>query len=267
MVEESPVRQLCDETTCPICLEYFKDPVTIDCRHNFCQAYITQCWQEPGREASCPQCRVPCPQRDFKPNRQLASIVEIAKKFRLQRTRGAEALGKVCERHQEPLKLFCEDDQALICVVCDKSKEHKEHKVIPKDEAFRERKKKIWNYLTFLKEKRKEMLSCKQRKENESQMLLEEAEIETQKIMAEFNQLHIFLEEQECLVLTKRKNLSDEIKHMRNKNIEKLSKEISSMDDLIKEMEEKHNQPTSEFLQKLCCLDFKKIKFMTFKGS
>ncbi|XP_078244801.1 zinc finger protein RFP-like isoform X3 [Pogona vitticeps] len=235
MVEESPVRQLCDETTCPICLEYFKDPVTIDCRHNFCQAYITQCWQEPGREASCPQCRVPCPQRDFKPNRQLASIVEIAKKFRLQRTRGAEALGKVCERHQEPLKLFCEDDQALICVVCDKSKEHKEHKVIPKDEAFRERK--------------------------------EEAEIETQKIMAEFNQLHTFLEEQECLVLTKRKNLSDEIKHMRNKNIEKLSKEISSMGNLIKEMEEKHNQPASEFLQKLCCLDFKKIKFMTFKGS
>ncbi|XP_061469448.1 E3 ubiquitin-protein ligase TRIM17-like, partial [Rhineura floridana] len=57
-----------------------------------------------------------------------------------QRDRGTEALGRVCERHQEPLKLFCEEDQAPICVVCDKSKEHRQHKVIPMEEAFEEYK-------------------------------------------------------------------------------------------------------------------------------
>uniref|UniRef100_A0A670HM03 Zinc finger RING-type eukaryotic domain-containing protein n=1 Tax=Podarcis muralis TaxID=64176 RepID=A0A670HM03_PODMU len=36
---ERPVKDLCDESTCSICLEYFKDPVTIpECGHNFCRA-------------------------------------------------------------------------------------------------------------------------------------------------------------------------------------------------------------------------------------
>uniref|UniRef100_A0A803T891 B box-type domain-containing protein n=1 Tax=Anolis carolinensis TaxID=28377 RepID=A0A803T891_ANOCA len=53
---------------------------------------------------------------------------------------GAEISKDMCEHHQEPLKLFCDDDQILICVVCDKSKQHRQHKVIPKEEAFEEYK-------------------------------------------------------------------------------------------------------------------------------
>uniref|UniRef100_A0A8D2KS00 RING-type domain-containing protein n=1 Tax=Varanus komodoensis TaxID=61221 RepID=A0A8D2KS00_VARKO len=30
------------ETTCPICLEHLKDPVTLDCGHNYCQACISK---------------------------------------------------------------------------------------------------------------------------------------------------------------------------------------------------------------------------------
>nr|XP_020670955.1 zinc finger protein RFP-like isoform X2 [Pogona vitticeps] len=249
MADESALQHLCDETTCPICLEYFKDPVTVDCGHNFCQACLTQYWGKPGREASCPQCREPCPQRDFKPNRQLASIVEIAKKFRLQMTRGAEALGKVCERHQEPLKLFCEDDQALICVVCDKSKEHREHKVIPKEEAFEEYKEKIVSQLELVNKERERILVSKLNVATEGQDLLKQTEIEREKIVAEFKQLHQFLEEQECRLLAKLKDLDDEIKATRNQHIAELSEKMSSMENLVKVMEEKQQQPADEFLQ------------------
>uniref|UniRef100_A0A674JGQ8 RING-type domain-containing protein n=1 Tax=Terrapene triunguis TaxID=2587831 RepID=A0A674JGQ8_9SAUR len=48
-------KTLQDELTCPICLDYFKDPVSLDCDHNFCRACITQCWG--GIPVSCPQCR------------------------------------------------------------------------------------------------------------------------------------------------------------------------------------------------------------------
>ncbi|CAI5768042.1 finger RFP-like [Podarcis lilfordi] len=246
MADESPVQNLCEETTCRICREYFKDPVIIECGHNFCQSCITETWGESDGVPSCPQCREPCQQKNVRPNQQLASIVEIVKKFSLQMARGAEALGRVCERHQEPLKLFGEGDQAPICVVCDKSKEHK---VIPKEEAFDEYQGRILRHLEFLKEQREEILSSKLKRETESQYLLKQTDMERQKLMADFKQLHQFLEEQEHLLLAQLKELDDEIKSWEDKHIAKLSQEMSSIDDLIKELEEKQKQPATEFLQ------------------
>nr|XP_056701044.1 zinc finger protein RFP-like [Euleptes europaea] len=260
MAEESPVQGLCEETTCSICLEYFKDPVIIDCGHIYCHACLTEYCGKFGTDASCPQCRETVQQKSFRPNRQLASIVELAKKFSLQlpseiqsssRIGGAEAPGQVCARHQEPLKLFCEDDQAPICVVCDKSKEHRGHKVIPKEEAFEEYKGKVQDYLDFLKEEREAIRSSQQNGEVEGQILLELTEGERQKITAEFKQLHQFLEDQEHHVLAKLKDLEDLIKDKRKAHIDKLCEEISAVDLLIKEMEEKQKQPASEFLQDL----------------
>ncbi|XP_053149700.1 zinc finger protein RFP-like [Hemicordylus capensis] len=249
MADESPVQILYDETTCPICLEYFKDPVSVECGHIFCRVCITQVWEKSPRDASCPQCRLPCQQRNIRPIRQLASIVELVKKFSLQMAKGADALGKICERHQEPLKLFCKDNQVLICVVCDKSREHRQHKVIPKEEASTEYKAKIQNHLKFLNKERETIISSKLSAETQNQILLKQTETERQKIVAEFKQLHQFLEEQECLLLVKLKDLDDKVKGNGNKHIAKLSEEISSVDSLIKEMEEKLKQPADEFLQ------------------
>ncbi|XP_077779215.1 zinc finger protein RFP-like [Podarcis muralis] len=251
MADESPVQNLCEETTCCICLEYFTDPVTIECGHNFCQSCITQAWGNSDQDASCPQCREPRQQRNVRPNRQLASIVEIAKKFSLQMAKGAEALGKVCERHQEPLKLFCKDDQDPICVVCDKSKEHRDHKVIPKEEAFEEYQGKIMRHLEFLNKQKGEILSSKLKGENESQNMLKQTATERQKIMADFQQLHQFLEEQERLVLAQLKQLDDGIKNCRNQYIARLCEEIASLDNLIRQLEEKQKQPVTEFLQNM----------------
>uniref|UniRef100_A0A670HUS6 Zinc finger protein RFP-like n=1 Tax=Podarcis muralis TaxID=64176 RepID=A0A670HUS6_PODMU len=227
MADEGPVQNLCEETTCSICREYFTDPVIIDCGHIFCQSCITEAWGNSDQDASCPQCREPCQQRNVRPNRQLASIVEIVKKFSLQMARGVEALGKVCERHQEPLKLFCKDDQAPICVVCDKSKEHRDHKVIPKEEAFEEY----------------QVGRCRIGDQASKGC----TDMERQKIMADFQQSHQFLEEQERLLLAQLKELDNEIKSCEDQHIAKLSEEMSSIDDLIKELEEKQKQPATEF--------------------
>uniref|UniRef100_A0A3B3Y1G0 B box-type domain-containing protein n=1 Tax=Poecilia mexicana TaxID=48701 RepID=A0A3B3Y1G0_9TELE len=42
----------------------------------------------------------------------------------------------MCEEHEEKLKLYCEDDQLPICLVCGMSRDHKTHNVIPITEAF-----------------------------------------------------------------------------------------------------------------------------------
>uniref|UniRef100_A0A452GPC4 RING-type domain-containing protein n=1 Tax=Gopherus agassizii TaxID=38772 RepID=A0A452GPC4_9SAUR len=74
-----------EEATCPICLEYFKDPVIIECGHNFCRACIAQCWEGSDTAASCPQCRETVQQRNLRPNRKLANMVEITKRLNLQK--------------------------------------------------------------------------------------------------------------------------------------------------------------------------------------
>ncbi|CAM5171285.1 unnamed protein product, partial [Eretmochelys imbricata] len=40
-----------------------------------------------------------------------------------------------CKVHQEPFKLFCNQDQMLICVICRESRAHRTHSVVPTEEA------------------------------------------------------------------------------------------------------------------------------------
>uniref|UniRef100_A0A674IX34 RING-type domain-containing protein n=1 Tax=Terrapene triunguis TaxID=2587831 RepID=A0A674IX34_9SAUR len=135
----NPVESLQEEATCPVCLEHFTEPVTLECGHNFCRACISQCWEGSDTAASCPQCRETVQQRNLRPNRQLANVVEIAKRLSLQAAKGAEGDG-VCGEHQEALKLFCEEDQTPICVICRESRALRAHTVIPIQEAAQEHK-------------------------------------------------------------------------------------------------------------------------------
>ncbi|KAJ1183720.1 hypothetical protein NDU88_000534 [Pleurodeles waltl] len=126
-----------DEATCSICLEYFTDPVTIDCGHNFCRSCITQSWGGRDGDSPCPQCRGISGRR-LRPNRQLGNMVEMVQQLHLPPLKPPEE--HLCEKHQEKLRLFCEEDQTLICVVCDRSKEHRPHAVTPIEEAAQEYK-------------------------------------------------------------------------------------------------------------------------------
>uniref|UniRef100_A0A8C3S1H9 Zinc finger protein RFP n=1 Tax=Chelydra serpentina TaxID=8475 RepID=A0A8C3S1H9_CHESE len=217
MAAGNPVESLQEEATCPVCLEYFTEPVSLECGHNFCRACISQCWEGSDTAASCPQCRETVQQRNLRPNRQLANVVEIAKQMSLQAARG----DGVCGEHQEVLKLFCEEDQTSICVVCDRSRAHRAHKVVPIQEAAQEYK----------------VPSCCQ------------TETVRQKIVSEFQQLQQFLDKQERLLLAGLDKLDKKILKIQNENVTKLSEEISRLSELISEMEGKCQKPASEFLQ------------------
>ncbi|XP_044837932.1 zinc finger protein RFP-like isoform X3 [Mauremys mutica] len=240
----NPLKSLRDEATCSMCLSFFKDPVSLDCGHNFCQACITQCWEGSDTDISCPQCRETFLQRTLRPNRQLGNFVEIAKQLSVP-----AAAGVLCNAHQEPFKLFCNQDQILICVICRESQAHHSHRVVPIEEAAREQKEQIQTRLDTLKQEREELLEWKQDGETQSQEYLGKLEAERQKIVSEFEQLRQFLEEQERLLLAQLEELDKEIVKLQDENVSKVSEEISRLSDLISEIEEKYQQPTSQFLQ------------------
>lgn len=140
MAEDIPAESFQDEASCSICLGFFQDPVSIHCGHNFCRACITRCWEEEEANFTCPRCKETAPQRNLRPNRELAKIIEIAKRLSLQAAKGGAGGERLCEKHQEALKLFCEEDQTPICLVCRESQAHRAHPVVPIEEAAEEHK-------------------------------------------------------------------------------------------------------------------------------
>ncbi|XP_078244741.1 zinc finger protein RFP [Pogona vitticeps] len=243
------LQDLCEEAACSICLDYFEDPVTIECGHNFCRACLTQSWEgSEGGEASCPQCRSNV-RRSLVSNRQLGNFVELTKKLRLEEEMRATGNGRACDKHQEPLKLFCKDDEAPICVVCDKSKEHRDHKVVPLEEAVQDYKDLISSRLKLLEVEGAKILTHKAKTEEESQGLFKERKAEMEKRKELFRELHSFLNEQEKLQLAHLEEGEKEIARERDEYLARLSEELSSLAGLIREMEKKRQQPPEEILQ------------------
>ncbi|XP_032998388.1 zinc finger protein RFP-like [Lacerta agilis] len=246
----SPVQDLRNESTCSICLDYFKDPVTIpECGHNFCRSCLIRCWGESEAEASCPRCSKTVQQKNLIPNRQLANIVELIKKLSLQAGKEEREKGKVCKEHRKPLKLFCKEDEAPICVVCGKSKEHENHKVIPLEEAYEEYKGLISSRLQILRREREKFLAYQADLEKESQDLLKLTETERQKTVEKLGQLRQFLEEQEKHLLNQIEDVEERIARERDEQLARFSGELSSLERSIQELEEKRQKPANELLQ------------------
>uniref|UniRef100_A0A8C0G637 RING-type E3 ubiquitin transferase n=1 Tax=Chelonoidis abingdonii TaxID=106734 RepID=A0A8C0G637_CHEAB len=210
-----------EEATCPICLEYLTDPVSVDCGHNFCRGCITQyCAEWVGcGSLTCPICRSQILKGNFRPNWQLRNLVEKMKHV------------TVCPRHKKTLDLFCEEDGEAVCVVCERSSQHRSHTVLLIEEAAQNYK--VGNHLDpalFLI------------------FIQKQTQTERQKIVSEFQQLRQFLEEQERLLLAQLEKLDEEILRIQKENVTKLSGEISHLSELIHELEGKCQKPASEFL-------------------
>ncbi|XP_007445059.1 zinc finger protein RFP-like [Python bivittatus] len=241
-----PAPDLLKEATRPPCPVYIRAPVLIpECGHNFCRSCLTRSWGESMSEAPCPLCR-----RTFEPpniheNRQLVRVVEIAQRCD---PRGEEG-GSFCRTHQQPLKLFCQHHKTLICWICGRSREHRDHQVIPLEEALQEYQIKVGDCLKAQKEEKEKMVTYKTKREKQAQEMLDKIQKGEENIVAEFEKLQRWLEKQENLLLDRMKQMEEEIVAQRGECLAKHMEELSSLEDLIQEMEEKQQQPANKFLQ------------------
>nr|XP_014428673.2 E3 ubiquitin-protein ligase TRIM39-like [Pelodiscus sinensis] len=238
-----------DDAMCSMCLGYLTEPVTLACGHNFCRACLTQHREQrgTGTPPTCPQCRAPFWHGEFKLNTQLNNIVQKLQQLGPKPEKGqTEGL---CERHQERLKFFCEDDGEAICLECEKSQDHKSHAVVPIKEAVQEYKVKLQEALGPLRKELEEAWMLMSKEEEKIMDWKRKVKQKHETITREFNKLHMLLREEEQLLLQRLEEEERETLQRLQENVSKLSQQSSSLQQLIAEIEGKCQQPVTELLK------------------
>uniref|UniRef100_A0A4W3K374 RING-type E3 ubiquitin transferase n=1 Tax=Callorhinchus milii TaxID=7868 RepID=A0A4W3K374_CALMI len=215
-------QRLTEELNCPICLDFFNDPVILECGHNFCCSCITRSWEKQEIN-SCPECQQVFAERNLRRNRALANITgEIQKIIQSKK----EARNKrYCEEHEEELKLFCETDKKLMCLICRDAQQHRDHSFLPINEAFQ----------TY--------------KVNTSRVSQEQARSLQDNVEAEFTKMHQCLTDREQRVVRELRQREKETLQQMEKNLREIQGNLDSVQQELSELQKQMGKDSLIFLQ------------------
>lgn len=241
--------------TCSICLDYLRDPVTIDCGHVFCRSCTSDIRPISGNRPVCPLCKKPFKKENIRPVWQLASLVENIERLKVDNGRQSGELArepqdvKLCERHQEKLHYYCEDDGKLLCVMCRESREHRPHTAVLVEKAALPHREKILNHLNTLRRDRDKIQGFQAKGEADILAALTKLQEQRQYIVAEFKQGHQFLKKREQHLLDQLTTLEQLLTEGREKFKTRGVSELDRLTLVISELEGKARQPAAELMQ------------------
>ncbi|XP_078540645.1 uncharacterized protein LOC144826118 [Lissotriton helveticus] len=243
MAAADPRARLQEEATCSICSELYSDPVTLDCGHNFCLSCFDTFKGKEDLEKACPECRQRFdPEKEMKPNKRLANMVEMVKELQI-------APGSLCEEHGEKLQLFCETDGELLCLDCWQSPAHREHRVIPVKDAEQKYKGKLRDWQCPLRKEMRYFVESKVKKEEQYNTMRNEVMMEKQNIVTEMKELHQLLREKEQAMYERLEEMEKTLSMAENANICKLSNQIATLEALITDLEKKCQEAALDLLK------------------
>ncbi|XP_076612557.1 E3 ubiquitin-protein ligase TRIM35-like [Chaetodon auriga] len=220
--------------TCAVCCDIFNDPVMLLCGHSFCKDCLQEWWRQSAVH-TCPVCKEIFPMAQPPRNLALRNVTDALRQERSQRAdSGSE---ETCSVHSEKLKLFCEDDQQLICVICRDAQKHKKHNCMPINEAAEAHRAQLQVEVMALKSKlgsfKTEKLNC----DKMASHIQRQAQRAEKTIKEEFQKLYQFLQAEEAArtdAVRKEAALKSTVMNIRILN---LSAEISSLSDKIETIE------------------------------
>ncbi|XP_028848271.1 zinc-binding protein A33-like [Denticeps clupeoides] len=235
-----------EDLSCPVCYEIFKDPLILSCSHSVCKVCLQQFWESKG-SPECPVCRRRSSKEDPPVNLALKNLCES---FSIERSQRSSAGSEVlCSQHGEKLKLFCLEDQQLVCLVCRDSKSHKDHNFSPINEAALDLKEELKIKLKPLQEKMKNFRYFKVSCDETARKIKIQTQHTERRIKEEFEMLHQFLEDEEAARIAALREEEEQKSQMTKEKMEKMSREISSLSDTIRAVEEEMGAEDVSFLQ------------------
>ncbi|XP_070827438.1 zinc-binding protein A33-like [Chaetodon trifascialis] len=237
-----------EDLLCPQCSNIYCLPVLLKCGHNICRVCLQKFWEWKGcRE--CPVCRtVSVPGR---PPINLALKI-AADEYQVQRAGGNQEL---CRLHNEKLKIFCQNDEEPICLVCQISKQHKVHECCPVEEAAGQKKPEISTMLESLRKKLRILNKTKEHWEETKRYIKTQADQNEKEIREEFEKLHLFLWEEEKSRLKVLKQEEEIKRQVMCEKLEAIEDQIKTLCSTISDVESALGKADLSFLQ-----DYKQTK-------
>ncbi|XP_072890633.1 zinc-binding protein A33-like isoform X1 [Hemitrygon akajei] len=239
MASKGQVESLTEEVICPICLDFFTDPLILECGHNYCRSCITRCWEREQRNP-CPECREEIADRTLRVNRALANLSEKARKLNLNPKEEESKLH--CEKHGEELKLFCETDETLICLICATAREHKSHNFMLVNEAIEIYKGRVKSSLDSLTKKKSDFEEMEQQQKEKISGVQEQTHSLQSQITSHFAELRRVLTEKEQRALRDLREEEERTLNPMEKNLRKIQENLSSIQEEITKLQERMDQ-------------------------
>ncbi|XP_027021676.2 zinc-binding protein A33-like isoform X4 [Tachysurus fulvidraco] len=233
-----------EDFLCPVCFDMFRDPVLLSCSHSVCKTCLQIFWKM-KESLECPICRRKSSKKEPPLNLALKKLCETFSKGR----RSSAASDVICKLHNEKLKLFCLEDQQPVCVVCQTSRRHKNHKFCPIDEVLCDVKEDLRSALEPLQKSQTLLENAKQNYIKVASHIKSQAESTKRQIEKEFEKLHQFLRDEEAVRIADLKQEEEQKIQTIKKKIEETNHEIARLQDIIIKTEEDMNIEDVTLLQ------------------
>ncbi|XP_029591206.1 zinc-binding protein A33 [Salmo trutta] len=231
--------------SCSVCRDIFRDPVILSCRHSICKVCLLELWKH-NDVLECPLCRrrssleLPF---DLNLKRQCEAVLQERSR---EDTTESEVL---CNLHNEKLMLFCLEDKQLLCLKCKALKKNTNDGLCQIDKAAKNYKEKLQTALKplqgNLKAFNKVIQSCDQAAEN----IKSQAQHTEKQIKKEFEKLHQFLRDEEAESIAALWEEEEQKNKTVKEKIEEMCREISSLSETIRAIEEELRAEDISFLQ------------------
>ncbi|XP_006714995.1 E3 ubiquitin-protein ligase TRIM41 isoform X4 [Homo sapiens] len=204
----------------------------------------------PRRCFTCPQCRKSFPRRSFRPNLQLANMVQVIRQMHPTPGRGSRVTDQgICPKHQEALKLFCEVDEEAICVVCRESRSHKQHSVVPLEEVVQEYKAKLQGHVEPLRKHLEAVQKMKAKEERRVTELKSQMKSELAAVASEFGRLTRFLAEEQAGLERRLREMHEAQLGRAGAAASRLAEQAAQLSRLLAEAQERSQQGGLRLLQ------------------